>query len=127
VTRDGAPTPSLRGMGLRLSVALGLDGVTNITVVTNLVPCGGTPRRKITPLLLQRLATSGPRQVEAIAGGVVVAPRCLRGVSIGAPPIGIGRRPGRPGEHGTERLTLGLLLKGDTKEPLRFVQLLVGL
>ena len=49
VIQDGAPAPSLRGTGLCLSMAPGLDGVMNVTVVVDLVACGGTLRRKVAP------------------------------------------------------------------------------
>ena len=80
--RGGTPALSLRGMGLRLSVALGLDGVTDITVVVDPVARGGTPRRKIAPSLLTRLGALGTWLVRAIAGGVTAASPCWWGVSI---------------------------------------------
>jgi hypothetical protein len=86
VIRDRAPALSLRGTVLRLSMALGLDDVTDVMVIANLVPCRGTLRRKVTPLLLLRHGTLGPRPDRAVAGGVTAAPGHLCGVSIEAPP-----------------------------------------
>jgi hypothetical protein len=42
------PRPSLRGMGLCLSVVPSFDGVTDIAVVADPVAHGGTPGRKVT-------------------------------------------------------------------------------
>ena len=74
-------------MGLCLSMVPSLDGIMEIVVVADLVLCGGTLRRKVTPLLLPRLGALGPWLVEAIARGVAAAPCCPWGVSIGAPPL----------------------------------------
>ena len=41
VIRDEAPALSLRGTGLRLRMADGLDGFTDIIVITDPVPRGG--------------------------------------------------------------------------------------
>jgi hypothetical protein len=101
VIRGGAPIPSLRGIGLCLSVAPGLDGVLDGMVIANLVAHGGTTRRKVAPSLLPRLGALGPRLVEAIAKGVTTAPRCLLDVSVGEPPVSGGHCLGRPGERGT--------------------------
>jgi hypothetical protein len=123
VIRVGAPALSLRGMGLRLSVAPGLDGVTDVVIIANPVACGGTTRRKVTPSLLPRLSTPGPRLAEAVTRGVIAAPRRLLGVSVRAPPIGSGCHLGWLGERGAapRGRTLGLLLEGNAKEPLHLV------
>ena len=82
----------LRGTGLHLSVAPGLDGVANVAVVIDPVPHRGTSRRKAAPSLLSGLGTLGPWPVRAVAEGVTAAPRHLRGVSIEATPVGGGHR-----------------------------------
>jgi hypothetical protein len=69
--QGGALAPSLRGMGLHLSMVPGLNGVMDIVVITDLMACGGTTRRKVALLLLPRLGTPGPRSVKDVAEGVV--------------------------------------------------------
>jgi hypothetical protein len=98
----GRPTaPSLRGMGLCMSMAPGLNGVTEVAVIVDPVSRGGgTPRRKVTPSLLLRLSAPGPWSVGVVVEGVIAAPRCLRGVRVKAPPIGSGRHLGWSGENG---------------------------
>jgi hypothetical protein len=104
-------------------VASSLDGVADVTVVADLVVHEGTPRRKIAPSLQSRLGTLGPRLFRAVTGGVTVAPRCLWGVSVGAPPVGGGHHLGQSGERSAapRGQTLGLLFKGDADEPLHLV------
>jgi hypothetical protein len=86
VIQGEAPTLLLRGMGLHLSMVSGFNGVMNVVIITDMVARRGTPRRKVTTLLLPRLGASGLRPVKAIAGGAATAPYYLRGVSVGAPP-----------------------------------------
>ena len=57
---DRASIPSLRGSGLHLSLVPGLDGVMDIALIADLMPCGGTPRRKVVPSLLQGLGVAEP-------------------------------------------------------------------
>ena len=54
---DRALTPSLRGTGLRLSMAPGLDGVMDIVVVADLVARGGAEgkARAFAPIRAWRL------------------------------------------------------------------------
>jgi hypothetical protein len=73
VIQGGTPTSPLRGAGLHLSVAFGLNGVANVMVVADPVVCEGTPRRKVMPLLLPRLGTLGLWPVGAVAGGITGA------------------------------------------------------
>jgi len=94
------PTPPLRGIVLRLSVAPGLNGVADVAVIADLVARGGTPRRKVTPSLLPGLGTLSLRPVGAVVGGVTTASPCLWGTSIGEVPIGSSRHLGWLGEHG---------------------------
>jgi hypothetical protein len=99
VIRGCAPTPPLRGMVLRLSVAPGLDGVTDVVVVTDLVVHGGTPRRKVAPLLLPGLGAPSLWLVRAVARRVTATFHYLWGVSVGAVPIRSSRHVGQPGER----------------------------
>ena len=93
---DGALAPSLRGIGLRLSMAPGLDGVMDIVVITDLVACGWMPRGTLVPLLLSGLGAPGPRVVGADARGVTTASGHRWGMRIGAIPIGCGHGLGWP-------------------------------
>ena len=86
---------------MHLSVASGLDGVTNVAVVVDPVVRGGTPRRKVMPSLLLRLGAPGLWLVRAIVGGVTAAFSCWWGMSIGAVPVGGGHRLERLRECGT--------------------------
>jgi hypothetical protein len=74
-----------------MSVAPGLNGVVNVMVVTDLVTRGGTPRRKVMPLLLLRLGALGPWPVRAVARSVIAASPCLWGVGVRVVPIESGR------------------------------------
>jgi hypothetical protein len=51
----------------------GLDGVTNVTVIADLLARGGTLRRKVASLLLLRFGTPSPSPVRGVAGGVTAA------------------------------------------------------
>ena len=84
--QGGAPAPLLRGEELCLSVVPGLDGVTDVAVIVDLVVHGGRPRRKVVPSLLPRLGTLGPWPVGAVAKGITIAPHRMWGVSIKMPP-----------------------------------------
>jgi hypothetical protein len=95
-----ALAPSLRGTGPHLSMASGLDGVMDVVVVTDLVACGETSRRKVASLLLPRLSAPGSQSVRAVAKGVVVASHHLQGMGIEAPSVGSGRCLGWLGERG---------------------------
>ena len=102
--QDGALAPSLRGTGLRLSVVPGLDGVMDITIIADLVACGGTLRRKVMPLLLPRLGALSLWIVRVVAGVVSAASSHRWGMRVGVLPVGGGHCLGQPREHGT---TLG--------------------
>jgi hypothetical protein len=68
-----APAQSLRGTRLRLSVVSGLDGVTNVAAIADLLVRGGTLRRKVASSLLLRFGTLSPWPVRGVAGGVTAA------------------------------------------------------
>jgi hypothetical protein len=87
-------------VGLHLSVASGLDGVTDVAVVADPMAHGGTPRRKVVPSLLSRLGALGPWPIKTVARDVDAASSHLWGVSVGAVPVGSGRHLGWLGEHG---------------------------
>ena len=59
VIQGCALSPSLKGTGLRLSMAPSFNGVTDIMVIADLVVRRGMPRRKVTPSLMLRLGTPG--------------------------------------------------------------------
>jgi hypothetical protein len=50
----GALAPLLGSAGLLLSMAPGLDGVADVTVIVDPMVHGGTPRGKLMPLLLPK-------------------------------------------------------------------------
>ena len=77
----------LRGTDLCLSVVSSLNGVMDTAVIADSVACGGTPKRKVVPLVLSRLGTLGPWPIGAVARGVAAAPCRLWGVSVRAPPL----------------------------------------
>jgi hypothetical protein len=52
VIYNGAPAPLLRSAGLRLSIVLGLNCVTDVAVVAYLVVRGRTLRGRLVPSLL---------------------------------------------------------------------------
>jgi hypothetical protein len=74
VIRGRAPTPLLRGIGPRLSVASSLDGVMDVAVVVDPMAREGTPWRKVTSSLLSRLGALGLWPIRAFIGGVTAAP-----------------------------------------------------
>jgi hypothetical protein len=90
----GAPAPLLGSAGLLLSMAPDLDGVADVTVVVDPMVHGGTPRGKLTPLLLPGLGAPSPRAVGATAKGVTSTSAHQQGVSIEAIPVGGDRRLG---------------------------------
>jgi hypothetical protein len=83
----GAPTPSLKSMRLHLSVASGLDGVTNITVIANLVMRWWTLRGKLVSSLLPGLGALGPWMVKSTAERIIAASTHQWGVCVGAVPV----------------------------------------
>ena len=107
----------------------GFDGVMGIAVISDPVAHGGTPRRKVTPLLLPRLGAPGSWPVRAVAEGVAAAPPCLWGVRVRAVLVGSGCNLGWLGERSTvpRCRALSLLLEGDVEELLHLVQPLIGL
>jgi hypothetical protein len=110
-------------------VAPSLDGVADVAVVAIPMACGVTPRRKVTPLLLSRLGAPSLRPVRAVVGGVATTSPHRWGVNVGVAPVGGGRHLGWPRECGTTLggRTLCLLLESGVEEPVRLIQLLIGL
>jgi hypothetical protein len=90
VIQGGALAPSLRSMGLCMSVVPGLDGVTYITVIADPVAHKGMPRGRLAPLLLPVLGVPGPWAIGATAEGVTTAFSHQRGMRIGVIPVGGG-------------------------------------
>jgi hypothetical protein len=86
-------------VGLHLSVASGLDGVTDVAVVADPMARGG-PRRKVVPSLLSRLGALGSWPIKTVGRDVDAASSHLWGVSVGAVPVGSGRHLGWMGERG---------------------------
>ena len=68
-----APIPSLWSLGLGLSMASSLDGVTHITVIADLFACEWMGRGKLVPLLLPGLGALGPWMIRAAAKRVTAA------------------------------------------------------
>jgi hypothetical protein len=80
----GALIPPLGSAGLCLSVASGLDGVTHIVVITDMVARGWMMRGKLSPLLLPVLGSLGPQTIRDVARGVNAASSHRCGVRIKA-------------------------------------------
>jgi hypothetical protein len=90
VIQGGAPAPSLERVGLRLSMASGLDSVADVVDVTgvaDLVVCRRVSRGKLVPLLLSVLGAPGLRSVRAAARGVTAASAPRWGVCVKAVPL----------------------------------------
>jgi hypothetical protein len=110
-------------------MAPGLDGVAHVAVVADPVAHRWTAREKLMSLLLLGLGILGPQTVKAIARDAVTVSSHRWGVHIGAIPIDSGHWLGWPrgGSTVLGRRALGLLLEGNTKEPLCLVKPLIGL
>jgi hypothetical protein len=110
-------------------MAPSLDGAADVAVVAIQMACGVTPRRKVTPLLLSRLGAPSLRPSEPLSEVSPLLPPHRWGVNVGVAPVGGGRHLGWPTERGTALggRTLCLLLESDVEEPVRLIQLLVGL
>jgi hypothetical protein len=81
------PYPSLKSTRLHLSMASGLDGVTNIMVIANLVMRWWTLRGKLVSSFLPGLGALGPWMVKATAKGIITASTHQWGVCVGAVPV----------------------------------------
>ena len=97
-------------------MAHGLDGVTDIMVITDLVMRGGTLRERLMPLFLSGLGIPSPWAVRAAARGVKIASFYQWGVSVGVIPVGDSRWLGWSGAMPGSR-ALGLLLESDVEKP----------
>jgi hypothetical protein len=129
VIQGSAFTPSLRSAALHVSVAPGLDGVADVTVILDPVARGGTSRGRLMPSLLLGLGALDPRAIRATTRGVTAALGHRWGMGIIAVPVSGGRRLGQPVGHGaTSGMgALSLLLEGDVEKSPCLMQPLIGL